>query len=260
MKRVVRRGGAGRRSRSTRSQRGSSARRGAIHDEDVASCRAMGAHRRRRRARRRAHPHALQRRRAGDGRLRHGARRHPRARSSRASRSRCFADETRPFLQGARLTAWELVRDGIDTTVITDSMAGAADARRRRSTSSSSAPIASRPTATRPTRSAPTRVAVLAHEHGIPFYVAAPLSTIDLATPDGDAAFRSRSATAREVTHLGVVAADARGRAASATRRSTSRRTATSPASSPSAASSRAPYTESLTAALSTTPCSAERR
>ena len=36
-----------------------------------------------------------------------------------------FADETRPFLQGARLTAWELVRDGIDTTVITDNMAGA---------------------------------------------------------------------------------------------------------------------------------------
>ena len=95
-----------------------------IHDEDVASCRSMGAHRRGARARVGQHPHALQRRRAGDGRLWHRARRHPRPPSSKARRVAVLADETRPFLQGARLTAWELVKDGIDTTVITDNMAG----------------------------------------------------------------------------------------------------------------------------------------
>ena len=82
-----------------------------------------GRLRRRGRARRRARADALQRRRAGDGGLRHGARRDPR-RGRAGQEVAVFADETRPFLQGARLTAWELVRDGIDTTVITESMAG----------------------------------------------------------------------------------------------------------------------------------------
>ena len=137
----VRRGARRRASRSIRSRIGSTAKRSAIHDEDVASCRAMGAFGADVVPDGRAHPDALQRRRAGDRRLRHGARRHSRRRRSRASSVAVFADETRPFLQGARLTAWELVRDGIDTTVITDNMARRADApgqgrprrRRRRS-------------------------------------------------------------------------------------------------------------------------------
>ena len=78
---------------------------------------------RRGRAGRRADPDALQRRRAGDGRIRHGAG-VIRGAVEAGKRVTVFADETRPFLQGARLTAWELVRDGIETTVITDNMAG----------------------------------------------------------------------------------------------------------------------------------------
>ena len=112
-----------------------------------------------------------------------------------------LADETRPFLQGARLTAWELTRDGIDTTVITDNMAGAlmrggqidlvvVGADRIAANGDVANKIGT------------YTVAVLAKEHGIPFYVAAPMSTIDLATPDG-ARFRSRSASAKEVTHIG---------------------------------------------------------
>ena len=66
-----------------------------------------------------------------------------------------YADETRPFLQGSRLTAWELMKDGIPTTVISDNMAGAMMGRAR-SARSWSAPTASPPTATSPTRSALT--------------------------------------------------------------------------------------------------------
>jgi methylthioribose-1-phosphate isomerase len=67
-----------------------------------------------------------------------------------------FADETRPWLQGSRLTAWELMQDGIPVTLICDNMAGHLMSKGR-STASSSAPTASPPTATPPTRSAPTR-------------------------------------------------------------------------------------------------------
>ena len=149
-----------------------------------------------------------------------------------------FADETRPFLQGARLTAWELVRDGIDTTVITDSMAGPL---MRAGEIDLVVVGADRIAANGDTANkiGTYTVAVLAHEHKIPFYVAAPLSTIDLATPDGEH-IPIEERDQREVTHVGHVAADAGRRAASAIRRSTSRRTATSPASSPSAASSGA--------------------
>ena len=95
-----------------------------------------------------------------------------------------LADETRPFLQGARLTAWELVRDGIDTTVITDNMAGAL---MREGLIDLVVVGADRIAANGDTANkiGTYTVAVLAREHGIPFYVAAPLSTIDLATPDG---------------------------------------------------------------------------
>jgi len=96
-----------------------------------------------------------------------------------------FADETRPFLQGARLTAWELARDGIPVTLITDSMAGhfmklgkvqAAIVGADRIAANGD--VAN--------KIGTYTVAVLAHENNIPFYVAAPLSTIDLNIATGD--------------------------------------------------------------------------
>src|SRR3954470_9986118 len=112
-----------------------------------------------------------------------------------------FADETRPFLQGARLTAWELVRDGIETTVITDNMSGALMKQGRVDMVVVGADriAANGDTAN---KIGTYGVAVLAREHNIPFYVAAPLSTIDLATPDGEhIPIEERSS--REVTHVG---------------------------------------------------------
>ena len=95
-----------------------------------------------------------------------------------------FADETRPYLQGARLTAWELQKDGIDVTLITDNMSGhffqqgkfdavVVGADRIAANGDTANKIGT------------YTVAVLAHVHGVPFYVAAPWSTIDVATPDG---------------------------------------------------------------------------
>ena len=113
-----------------------------------------------------------------------------------------FADETRPFLQGARLTAWELVRDGIDTTLITDNMAGAL---MREGQIDMVVVGADRIAANGDTANkiGTYTVAVLAKEHGIPFYVAAPLSTIDLATPDGSQ-IPIEERNAEEVTHVGT--------------------------------------------------------
>ncbi|NLV30102.1 MAG: S-methyl-5-thioribose-1-phosphate isomerase [Acidobacteria bacterium] len=95
-----------------------------------------------------------------------------------------FADETRPFLQGARLTAWELMKDGIGVTVITDNMAGhfmkkggidcvVVGADRIAANGDVANKIGT------------YTVAVLARENNIPFYVAAPVSTVDLEMPDG---------------------------------------------------------------------------
>jgi methylthioribose-1-phosphate isomerase len=112
-----------------------------------------------------------------------------------------FADETRPFLQGARLTAWELLRDGIHTTVITDNMSGAL---MRQGKVDLVVVGADRIAANGDTANkiGTYAVAVLAREHKVPFFVAAPLSTIDLQTPDGDhIPIEERSA--REVTHIG---------------------------------------------------------
>ena len=113
-----------------------------------------------------------------------------------------LADETRPFLQGARLTAWELVKDGIDTTVITDNMAGAM---MRAGEVDLVVVGADRIAANGDTANkiGTYSVAVLAKEHAIPFYVAAPWSTIDLATPDG-AAIPIEERSTREVTHVGT--------------------------------------------------------
>jgi len=111
-----------------------------------------------------------------------------------------FADETRPFLQGSRLTAWELNKDGIPTTVISDNMAGAM---MRQGRIGAVVVGADRIAANGDVANkiGTYTVAVLAKEHGIPFYVAAPWSTVDLATPDGDGIpIEQRAAT--EVTHF----------------------------------------------------------
>ncbi len=97
---------------------------------------------------------------------------------------RVFADETRPFLQGARLTVWELERDGIPVTLITDNMAGWF---MRRGEVDAVVVGADRIAANGDTANkiGTYSLAVLARENSVPFYVAAPTSTIDPAVPDG---------------------------------------------------------------------------
>ena len=112
-----------------------------------------------------------------------------------------YADETRPFLQGARLTAWELMADGIPTTVICDNMAASLmRAGRIKAVVVGADRIAANGDFAN--KIGTYNVAILAKEHGIPFYCAAPWSTIDTATPTGDAIpIEERSAV--EVTHHG---------------------------------------------------------
>ncbi|HLI82501.1 MAG TPA: S-methyl-5-thioribose-1-phosphate isomerase [Bryobacteraceae bacterium] len=111
-----------------------------------------------------------------------------------------FADETRPFLQGARLTVWELQQDGISTTLITDNMAGhflksgrigcvVVGADRIAANGDVANKIGT------------YSVAVLAKENGVPFFVAAPISTLDLTLSSGDAIPIEQRA-ASEVTHV----------------------------------------------------------
>ena len=112
-----------------------------------------------------------------------------------------YADETRPFLQGARLTAWELMADGIPTTVICDNMAASL----MRAGKIQAVVVGADRIAANgdfANKIGTYNVAILAKEHGIPFYCAAPWSTIDLATKTGDAIpIEERSAV--EVTHHG---------------------------------------------------------
>jgi len=124
-----------------------------------------------------------------------------RAAVAEGKRITVFADETRPLLQGARLTAWELVREGIDTTVITDGMAGSL---MRRGSVDLVVVGADRVAANGDiaNKIGTYTVAVLAKQHGIPFYVAAPTSTIDLATPNG-AAIPIEERNESEVARLG---------------------------------------------------------
>lgn len=112
-----------------------------------------------------------------------------------------IADETRPFLQGARLTAWELSKDNIPVTVITDSMAGHVMKQGKVDCVVVGADrIAANGDAAN--KIGTYMVAVLAKQHDIPFYVAAPFSTVDLATPTGeDIPIEERDS--REVTHMG---------------------------------------------------------
>jgi methylthioribose-1-phosphate isomerase len=112
-----------------------------------------------------------------------------------------YADETRPFLQGARLTAWELMADGIPTTVICDNMAASLmRAGKIKAVVVGADRIAANGDFAN--KIGTYNVAILAKEHGIPFYCAAPWSTIDMATATGDAIpIEERSAV--EVTHHG---------------------------------------------------------
>src|SRR3954447_24849518 len=112
-----------------------------------------------------------------------------------------YADETRPFLQGARLTAWELMADSIPTTVICDNMAASL----MRSGRIQAVVVGADRIAANgdfANKIGTYNVAILAKEHGIPFYCAAPWSTIDTATATGDAIpIEERAAV--EVTHHG---------------------------------------------------------
>jgi methylthioribose-1-phosphate isomerase len=111
-----------------------------------------------------------------------------------------YADETRPFLQGSRLTAWELAKDRIPTTVISDSMAGAMMGQGKIGAVVVGADrIAANGDVAN--KIGTYTVAVLAKEHGIPFYVAAPISTIDLETPDGSK-IPIEQRNPAEVTHI----------------------------------------------------------
>jgi methylthioribose-1-phosphate isomerase len=111
-----------------------------------------------------------------------------------------YADETRPFLQGSRLTAWELMKDGIPTTVISDNMAGSM---MKQGKIGAIVVGADRIAANGDVANkiGTYTVAVLAKEHGIPFYVAAPISTVDLATSDGSG-IPIEQRNGKEVTHI----------------------------------------------------------
>jgi methylthioribose-1-phosphate isomerase len=111
-----------------------------------------------------------------------------------------FADETRPFLQGSRLTAWELMKDSIPTTVISDNMAGAM---MKQGKINAIVVGADRIAANGDVANkvGTYSVAVLAKEHDIPFYVAAPLSTVDFETPDGSG-IPIEQRDGKEVTHI----------------------------------------------------------
>ncbi|MHB8303134.1 MAG: S-methyl-5-thioribose-1-phosphate isomerase [Acidobacteriaceae bacterium] len=111
-----------------------------------------------------------------------------------------YADETRPFLQGARLTAWELLHDNIPTTVLCDNMvASQMRAGKIQAVIVGADRIAANGDIAN--KIGTYGVAVLAKEHGIPFYVAAPWSTIDMATPTGDE-IPIEERAAQEVTHF----------------------------------------------------------
>ena len=111
-----------------------------------------------------------------------------------------YADETRPFLQGSRLTAWELMKDGIATTVISDNMAGAMMQQGKIGAVIVGADrIAANGDVAN--KIGTYTVAVLAKEHNLPFYVAAPISTLDLQTPEGSQIPIEQRSPA-EVTHI----------------------------------------------------------
>jgi methylthioribose-1-phosphate isomerase len=171
----------------------------AMYEEDIAACRAMGAH---------GAPLLPD----GGGVLTHcnagalatcgygTALGVIRAAVEQGKRIHAYVDETRPFLQGARLTAWELMADHIPTTVICDSMAASL---MRHGRVQAVIVGADRIAANGDTANkiGTYNLAILAREHGIAFYVAAPWSTIDLATASGDL-IPIEERPAKEVTHF----------------------------------------------------------
>jgi methylthioribose-1-phosphate isomerase len=113
-------------------------------------------------------------------------------------RIKVVADETRPKLQGARLTVYELMRDGIPVTLITDNMAGYLMSRGLVDKVVVGADRIVQDAVTN--KIGTYSVAVLAHEHGVPFYVAAPISTFDLSRRAKDVIIEERDP--QEVTHV----------------------------------------------------------
>ena len=183
---------------------------GRVHDEDVACCKALGVHGAALlpdSGRVLTHCNAGALATGGYG----TALGVIRAAVEGGKRIAVYADETRPFLQGSRLTAWELLRDGIETTIVTDGMAGSLFRGGRVDAVVVGADrIAANGDVAN--KIGTYTVAVLAREHAVPFYVAAPTSTIDLATADGDG-IPIEERSAREVTHVGSsrVAAEGAG-------------------------------------------------
>ena len=170
-----------------------------IHDEDVASCKAMGAFGAAvvpAEARILTHCNAGALATAGYG----TALGVIRGAVEAGKRVTVLADETRPFLQGARLTAWELVRDGIQTTVITDNMSGAI---MRMGEIDLVVVGADRIAANGDTANkiGTYMVAVLARDHGVPFYVAAPMTTLDFSLASGEE-IPIEERDSMEVTHI----------------------------------------------------------
>jgi len=120
-----------------------------------------------------------------------------------------FADETRPFLQGARLTAWELRKDRIPVTVIADNMAGSV----LRSGKISAVIVGTDRTAANgdvANKIGTYPLAVMAHRHNVPFYVAAPLSSIDFACAEG-AQIPIEQRSPKELTEFGGKAITPKG-------------------------------------------------
>ena len=172
----------------------------AMYDEDIAACKAMGAH-------------GAELMPDEGGVLTHcnagalatcgygTALGVIRAAVERGKQIHVFADETRPFLQGARLTAWELMADGIPTTVLCDNMAASLMRQGRiQAVVVGADRIAANGDVAN--KIGTYSVAILAKEHGIPFYVAAPWSTIDRATLTGDQ-IPIEERNPAEVTHHG---------------------------------------------------------
>jgi methylthioribose-1-phosphate isomerase len=169
-----------------------------IRDEDVAACRRMGelgAELLPQQARVLTHCNAGALATAGYG----TALGVVRSAAAQGKLAAVFADETRPFLQGARLTAWELQKDGIATTLIADSAAGHLMARGEVNAVVVGADRIAR-NGDVANKIGTYSVAVLAKENGIPFYVVAPVSTIDLQTSSG-AEIPIEERAAEEVTH-----------------------------------------------------------
>lgn len=199
IRQLVRRMAADPRARVSDIQQAAVAEARRMYDEDIAACREMGAH-----------GAALLPR--DGGVLTHcnagalatcgygTALGVIRAAVERGHKIHVYADETRPFLQGARLTAWELLYDDIPTTVLCDNMA----ASQMRAGKIQAVIVGADRIAANgdvANKIGTYGVAVLAKEHGIPFYVAAPWSTIDMNTPTGNQ-IPIEERAAKEVTHF----------------------------------------------------------